>query len=322
MSQSETSMKEAATSPRNFYVIAAVLGCAALAALALFVARFWAVRLSPVPEHWGQFGDYIGGVLGTLAGLGTLWLLWDTVRLQRRMIVLAQDQLETSRKELQVANTEMARSNRLLQQQSFEATFFRMMELTRTAAEATYWTIPLAVFGDQRESREVSHAQQLADTYLNVFGELAPLDDDEVVPCVQATVVDATESAVRRDWLNRFCGATYHTLKLIHYSKLPEVERTRYASILRSQFTDAQIVCIHFDLVAGRCDYLAPYVNFYGFLKHVPAFGAYSTHSPLAYGPVRPWAFLGYKRRRELGIQPEASIAIDNEGGRLGLPIT
>lgn len=276
-------------------------------AVAAFIGVFWHSTLSGNPTDWGVFGDYFGGVIGTIVGLATWALLVATVALQRKMIDVAQDQLSISRQELRVANLEMAQANILVRQQSFEATFFRMLELVREFGKSTH--IYTRVAGGTVHTRQVETASHVAGICM---GEVAEIDGagDALTEAIAGAGSQMRDDEDMRDWIDRFCGATYHTLKLIHFSQLPEDQRARYASLLRSQFSSSQLICVFFSLASRQSNDLSHFVNYYGMLKHLPSIGGHDSFNPPAYGSLHPSAFLGYADRKTLGIVPHASISL------------
>lgn len=67
--------------------------------LLLYLWKFGSLGLSPVQEHWGQFGDYLGGSLNPLLGFASVVLLALTLSEQRKM--LAETRAQATREELQ-----------------------------------------------------------------------------------------------------------------------------------------------------------------------------------------------------------------------------
>lgn len=116
------------------WVLISVLGTAiavSLVTVLVFAANFHAVPISEQADAWGQFGDYVGGVLNPVFGfLSVLGLLVALVlqtkelRASRAALALSQRELELSRQ----AQTESAHALKLqndaIRLQAFEQTFF------------------------------------------------------------------------------------------------------------------------------------------------------------------------------------------------------
>lgn len=65
--------------------------------------------------NFGNYGSFIGGVLGTLISCVTVYLVYETYKLQSRELKLSRDELEMTRNQLGIQN--------------FEVTFFNMLNM-------------------------------------------------------------------------------------------------------------------------------------------------------------------------------------------------
>ena len=98
--------------------------------------------LSKSHSRWGQFGDYLGGVLNPAFALVALYLLFSTVRLQSQ--------------ELRNSVCVLREQSRALQLQNFESTFFQMVRLHHEIVR----DIDLGAALFRRGSREVDGASE------------------------------------------------------------------------------------------------------------------------------------------------------------------
>jgi len=83
---------------------------------------FQLVNLSGKQEAWGQFGDYVGGILNPLFSLTTLFALLHTIYLQSK-------ELRESTKQLKISAEALRKQYELSETQKFETTFFQMLTL-------------------------------------------------------------------------------------------------------------------------------------------------------------------------------------------------
>lgn len=60
---------------------------------------FWR-HLSHSRELWGQFGDFMGGLLNPLLGLLTIWLITKSLHQNSEMLAAAREELELARQEI------------------------------------------------------------------------------------------------------------------------------------------------------------------------------------------------------------------------------
>lgn len=61
-----------------------------------YLAAFKSASISEHPEHWGQFGDYIGGILNPLVAFAALTLLAISVQLQRTELAATRNELSAT----------------------------------------------------------------------------------------------------------------------------------------------------------------------------------------------------------------------------------
>jgi Putative phage abortive infection protein len=95
-------------------------GVAALL-IAIYVAVFRTLPLKERPEAWGQFGDYIGGLLNPLISLFTLTVAVSVWELQR--------------KALNIQKQELAETRNAIKRQTFDQFFMSMLESHRSMIE-------------------------------------------------------------------------------------------------------------------------------------------------------------------------------------------
>nr|WP_315467140.1 putative phage abortive infection protein [uncultured Undibacterium sp.] len=76
-------------------------------------------------DRWGQLGDFFGGVLNPLIGLATVFLLVQSVKLQRK-------ELAATRKAMEETKEEMKDQSEQMKLQGFESTFFTWLGAYRS----------------------------------------------------------------------------------------------------------------------------------------------------------------------------------------------
>lgn len=99
---------EKLASSARITVLAALLF--AFLVVSAYVMHFSQGQFSGAPENWGQFGDFIGGVINPAVGLATVYLVFVSITLQR--------------KELQASVAELKASNESAARQNFEQSLF------------------------------------------------------------------------------------------------------------------------------------------------------------------------------------------------------
>lgn len=101
--------------------IPSVAGIALLISVAAYIFQFWG-DLADSHSRWGEFGDYLGGILNPIFALLALFALLFTIVLQSR-------ELRNSTHELATSARALNEQSALLKLQSFERTFFEMVRL-------------------------------------------------------------------------------------------------------------------------------------------------------------------------------------------------
>lgn len=86
--------------------------CIALVVVGGYAANFYDSGLSGSPEHWGQLGDYFGGVLNPILGFTTIFILIATMGIQSEQLKASKEELFLTREELKRAAEAAIRQTR------------------------------------------------------------------------------------------------------------------------------------------------------------------------------------------------------------------
>lgn len=162
MSQTTRNTVEEYLAENVMWILAGILGIAVVTGLVVASAFIINFHANPVAEDigaWGQFGDYLGGVLNPVFGflsviglLVALILQMKELKASREALSLSQKELELSRK-AQVESAEALQlQNAAIRRQGFEQTFFAwfqsyrnlLQEVEAPTAEIPQGGIPLA----------------------------------------------------------------------------------------------------------------------------------------------------------------------------------
>lgn len=79
------------------FMAAFALFCAIVMFVLMFYWPAWKSLLNIELEHFGQFGDYLGGVINPVVGLLTIVLLTNSMRQNREALAKANEELELTR---------------------------------------------------------------------------------------------------------------------------------------------------------------------------------------------------------------------------------
>lgn len=135
--------------PRPLLVFVGGAFMVALGMLVAYLVKFAPIGLSNDQGHWGQFGDFLGGVLNPLVAFAALLALLYATGLQRAELRAAQVELKRSAEA-------MLAQHEVMKQEAFEATFFRLLDLLKqhrqTVADAVMQATTLQNVGGSTDS--------------------------------------------------------------------------------------------------------------------------------------------------------------------------
>lgn len=190
------------------------------------------------PSVWGQFGDFIGGTLGVIFSLISVMLVVWTFKTQ----------------------------NKTAETQRFNDLFFELLKLY------------------QEQEKELQYRwEDSENTYMSnnkdFFYELNKRLSEKFIPTISLSKnrKEAIKTYVETtiDYKNKLslCYRTiYQILNLIENSQLENKDRIEYLKILRSQFTESELLFIRYHIKSGEYRKFAFLVNKSNLLKHLPLF--------------------------------------------------
>lgn len=267
----DTELAESTKHVDRLTSLASVGIAAAVAVLMVYAWRF-AGPLANDQEKWGQFGDYVGGLLNPTFSLLALLALLATLRLQLR-------ELQLSVKELKKSADALNRQNETLRQQAFEGTFFQSLRMHNDI-----------VLSMQVPDRSLS-GRACFQHYLRVLEtQLADYDATERydVFLSQYEAFYRKHEAV----LGHYFRLLYNIIKLIN--KTDHVDQKLYTNLVRAQLSSAELKIIFYNCLSpwGR-EKFKPMVEKFALLKtmpsdRLPADGLLHQYSPAAFGGQYP----------------------------------
>lgn len=204
---------------------------------------FAAFREHPVGEtgDWGAFGDFVSGIAGTALAGATLVAVALTLSLQAR-------ELDASRRVLR----DQART---LNKQTFEATFFQLLQRFTTISaplheKSTFDFFRTAVVRQFVDSHRPNRREDLLGAFQNAYAE---------------TYGDYEDS------MAVYFRTLFHLIKVVEKASISPQDKADYISLIRAQLSTHELVVLFFNTAGsaeGR-DGLRPLVEKYGMLKHM-----------------------------------------------------
>lgn len=152
--------------------------------LAAYFGWFFVVLklpLSKSPEVWGQFGSYMAGTAGVSFALATVWMLADTLRLQR-------SELQLSRIEMQRSSDALSTQVKLTEKSNSKENFFYILQSVnenvetisnQTIGNAPDLPIVKALFNSNTLQKRQPQLLAIAEQYVSLVHYIENVDEAE-----------------------------------------------------------------------------------------------------------------------------------------------
>lgn len=246
---------------RHATMLVTVIAVAVLALLGVAGAYFWTFEgaVANSQATWGQFGDYMGGVLNPIFGLGALFALLYTIVLQVQ--------------ELHETRQEMRRSVDAANHQTFENTFFQLLRLHHQIVDG------MKVLEDVRQMNPVRDNMLRGRESFERFCEL--LDDQFAVNSMYDSPGGSPErdrSRIKEAW-DVFFGA--HYTELVHYfrsiyaiikfvdDRAPDEQHDQYIRLLQAQLSVYEFKLIFYNCLQPKTTQFKALIEKYALLQNV-----------------------------------------------------
>lgn len=246
---------------------------AASIAVGLYATKF-GIGFAKTISDWGAVGDFFGGVLNPTFALLSLILIAYTLVQNQKALAQSQEAikqneqaLRVSNEELKLTRDELASSSKALEEQakliavqSFETTFFNMIELhsnvlnnvlycpytnkdkLQTSFQAINYALP------SNKEKGVS-SFQVINLLLN---DLHRRYDSYIEEGISA-VFDIFYESENRVFASYFRNL-YQILKLIKNSRLSKEKQKSYSNILRAQLSNDELALLLLNCICEKVD--------------------------------------------------------------------
>lgn len=192
-----------------------------------FINSAWNVSL----EKSSQFGDFIGGCVGTLFALTGVFLLFETLKLQR---------------------LELKESRYIFKLQQFDSLFFNSLNLYNTILS----TICDSSGNNKgRKFFETEMERILADPKINSSGK------------TKARYLEFYSTYEPQ--VAHYFRTLYQIFNQISNSTIDDVDKIKYAKIIRAQFSLGELFFLYYNGRTVYGTKFRKYINDYNLLKHL-----------------------------------------------------
>ena len=248
-------------------IICALAALTAITALGLYAFKFGFGFASKISD-WGAVGDFFGGILNPTFALLSLILIAYTLMQNKKALeqseiaieqgtkAIEQNEkaLQVSNKELELTRNELANSSKALEEQasllaiqSFETTFFNMLELHSKNLEKVTFDIRSS-FSKIKNENKGTIETSFASDYKVCNGSEA------FIPMAKL-IRDISNQKSTMNFYNLFYqyeGKTittyfhtlYQILVMIDDAFFDKIEKEKYVSILKSQISNQELTIL------------------------------------------------------------------------------
>jgi len=221
-------------------------------------------------EKAGQFGDFVGGVAGSLWALAGVFLFYKALTEQRddfknnkKTLDLQVDALQQQIQEFKLSRQELISSRKVYEEQSktlkvqqFESNFYSLLNVylsiknNLNLKKNNYFkqlVLKLDSAYDLKNDVIIQH-DKLIEKYVSIFNEY-------------------------REDLSHYFRAFYRIIKIIESNpQFSDEEKTFYSKIMRSQLTDNELIILYYNSYTVAGYKTRKYILKYNLLKHIPIF--------------------------------------------------
>lgn len=249
---------------KKYWTEIAIVICSLISifSISLYFINFSSNTLSCDRGHWGTFGDYVGGVLGTILSFFSVILIYATYKNQVSGFTL----------------------------QQFESTFFTLLQIQRDLLKSLNGEF--ITFGQGNNFTSLTTTSEISDAFISAMAkqisermELIDLDSLKT-PEEHKNVINAIYDenySGRKAELGHYFRHLYHIFKYAHESKI--LDKKKYIDIIQAQMSDDELYIAFYNGLSqyGNVRFF-PLLDEYEFFENLGSRGkVFDTHAKLFY---------------------------------------
>ncbi|WP_095186108.1 putative phage abortive infection protein [Pseudomonas sp. Irchel 3H9] len=219
---------------------------------------------------FGTFGDFIGGVLGSIWSLCGVLIFYIALKEQRddfktnkdafvkqaEALDLQIEEFRLQRDELYQSRQVFIEQSRTLKQQRMSSMYFSLIDLYRKIVD-----------GLNEQCAEGNYFKTLRRSMLDDF--VWCVNPDSCHKKAKEHYVTLYYS--RKEELSHYYKIIYRIFKVVDESDLDESDKFQYITILRSQLSENEMLAIYYNSQSRYGEQLYRFILRYNFLKHLPS---------------------------------------------------
>lgn len=229
----------------------------AIVAVLCFIGKFGSEPISPDVGHWGQVGDFFGGVINPAVGLATVLLIFIGIHIQRTELRATELQLAETASATRIQNFENALFSWLERYQSLIESVEDSQEKKRGRDALRHWYQQSFTSrnGFTNRSIRLNPADPVIhDDYLAQIKDLQP--DDELERAEVAFLDQGLAEAIEHfaglyekevSSLDAPFRTLYRMVRWIDESKFSSEQKWHYVALVRAQLSWIEMVYFLFN---------------------------------------------------------------------------
>lgn len=208
-------------------------------ALFFFVSQVLGIQLFVGTDAIGQYGDFVGGVVGTILSVILLYFTFKSQILESK------------------------NNAKVFVSQQFNDTFFHLFEQYNHLVHSFHVEFGEDDKGPVLEGKEAMH--YCLEKMRKDFVEENVNNGRKV-----AVAYFTNYLSFHIDFFPIYYRHLYRILCLIDNSGITEKEKVKYAKIIRSQLTDTELIMMRYNAMTPLGKNMITYINEFNLLKHLP----------------------------------------------------
>ena len=223
-------------------------GVLAIIALLLFAShRYYSFAKAIDGSLWGEYGDFVGGVVGTIIAYISIRLLVDTLAAQKYANQIAR---------------ETAKDNEYTYRlQQLNDHFQMLIQLYRET---------LRQFKDPKKNDDMNGQAYLNSKMLEMRTKMGNCNTTYAERNTSAVALYSDFYTNHRDVASVYFRIVYRLWELVYDIQLRIRDKLRYVKILRCQFSEAELFFIRYNAMTSNGNKMKKYINQFNVTKHLP----------------------------------------------------
>lgn len=260
-----------------------------IATIVFIVFGSWKFSFTLNEEKIGQFGDFIGGIIGSLFSLAGVILFYVALKEQRKDININQQNLKLQISalnqqvvEFKAQKTELIETRKVYVEQTIllreQTNLYKLQnkELKEQTSTAKLQQFDSSFFSYLNVLIELKNTLDLKTHIKNYFGQIYSeisiinLKDKTLIESfkiIQAKYLEIFHLHINE--LSHYFKTLYRIIVLIDSSSIEEERKHQYFKLLRSQLSNQELLVLYYNYHSHLGIKVRPYIIKYDLLKHI-----------------------------------------------------